>query len=227
MRLVGGGPAPSGWARLDLDAVGAALAGGSRSEAGGPSVAADEARRFLEGYRYVDLLLAERVDLFAYGASRHLLELNHLVLVGVTPERRQQFAAHLAATEARFYDGGEAGGFGELHAWYRRNAGRPPRALAAGAFVQLVSTPQLFVEGNQRTALLLASYLLARGGLPPVVPGPDDWPRFEALAGRVVAIDRRGIAAGVALMLASHRVAEFLAAAGDRRLLAAGVGAGA
>lgn len=222
MLLGNGARAAGAWARLDLEAVAAALAGGKGAEVG-PCLAADEARRFLEGYRYVDRLLAERVDLFAYGQSRHLLELNHRVLVGVTPERRTQFAAHLAATERRFYEGGEAGGFGELHAWYRRNAGRPARALAAGAFVQVVSAPQLFVEGNQRTALLLAGYLLARGGLPPVVP--VDWARFEALAGRVVAIDRRGIAAGVAVMLASHRVGEFFAAAGDPRLLAAGVGA--
>ncbi|MFO1143782.1 MAG: hypothetical protein U1E59_15665 [Amaricoccus sp.] len=218
IRLVGEATAADAWARLDLGAVAAVLAGGAPTEAGA-CLAADETRRFLEGYRYVDRLLGERIDLFAYGESGHLLELNHRVLVGITPERRQQFATHLAATERRFYDGGEAGGFGELHAWYLRNAGRPARALAAGAFVQVVSTPQLFVEGNQRTALLLACYLLARGGLPPVVP--RDWAGFEALAGRVVAIDRRGIAAGVALMLAGHRVGEFLAAAGDPRLLAA------
>ncbi len=141
------------------------------------------------------------------------------MLCGVTPERRQQFAAHIAATERRFYDSGEDGGFGELHAWYRRNRNRPPRALAAGAFVEMVSTPQLFVEGNQRTALLLASYLLARAGQPPVVVRAGDWPRFEAIADRVVAIDRRSITGGIGLTFAAQRAGDFFATVADRRFL--------
>ena len=132
----------------------------------------------MEGYRYVDALLAERVDVFAYGQSRHLLELNHRVLCGITPERRTQFAAHLAETERRFYDRGD-GGIGELHDWVQRNRTRPARALAAGVFVHAVSTPQLFIEGNRRTAVLVASYLLARGGLPPVVVTAASYPALR------------------------------------------------
>ena len=65
-----------------------------------------------------------------------------------------------------------------------------------------VSTPQLFIEGNRRTALLLASYLLARGGLPPVVVTAESYPRFDEISERAVAIDRRGFASGIALTLA-------------------------
>jgi hypothetical protein len=144
----------------------------------------------------------------------------------VTPERRLQFAAHIRATEQRFYDGGEEGGYGELHAWYRRNRGRPARPLAAGAFVGIVSTPQLFVEGNQRTALLLASYLLARGGLPPVVIGAEGWAGFEAVSDRIVAIDRRRLGAGIALGFAAQRVADRLDATADPRFLGAAAPAG-
>jgi hypothetical protein len=208
---------PGGWARLDLDAIGRVI--GAIPEPRAP--AGDEVRRFQEGYRYVDALLAERTDIFAYGQSRHLLELNHRVLCGVTPERRRQFAAHVAATERRFYDGGEEGGYGEMHAWYPRHHGRPTRTLAAGAFVETVSSPQLFVEGNQRTAILLASYLLARGGLPPVVVRPEDWPRLETISDRVAPIDRTGLAAGITLTFAGQRVNDFFTGIADPRFLLA------
>ena len=208
---------PGGWARLDLDEIGHVI----RAIPEPQGAAGDEVRRFLEGYRYVDALLAGRIDIFEYGQSRHLLELNHRVLCGVTPERRLQFAAHIAATERRFYDHGEDGGFGEMHAWYRRNRTKPLRTLAAGAFVQMVSIPQLFVEGNQRTALLLASYLLARGGLPPVVVRPEDWARFEAVCDRVVRVDRIGLTAGITLTFATQRVSEFFLAISDPALLLA------
>src|SRR4029079_16999472 len=97
---------PGGWARLALDAIGRGI--GAIPEPRSP--AGDEVRRFQEGYCYVDALLAGRVDIFAYGQSRHVLELIPRVRCGVTPERRRQFAAHIAATERRFYDGGEEGG---------------------------------------------------------------------------------------------------------------------
>ena len=172
----------------------------------------------MEGYRYVDHLLAERVDIFAYGQSRHLLELNHRVLCGISPERRTQFAGHLAETERRFYDPRD-GGIGELHEWVKRNRTKPAYTLAAGVFVVAVSTPQLFIEGNRRTATLLASYVLARAGLPPLVVSPQDYPRFDEISERALAIDRGGFASGIALALAVHRTADFLLATADPRFL--------
>src|SRR5688500_2306722 len=97
------------WARLDLAAIAAALdaAREAKLRAGldpTPEAAADVSRRVLEGYRYIDELLAERVELFAYGGSARILELNLRVLCGVTPERRVAFADHVEATRAWFYD---------------------------------------------------------------------------------------------------------------------------
>ena len=86
------------------------------------------------------------------------------------------------------------------------------RAGGRGLRRRSVSTPQLFIEGNRRTALLLASYLLARGGLPPLVVTAADYPRFDAISERALAIDRRGFASGIALTLAASRVADFLQA---------------
>ena len=210
------------WGRLDLTAIGDVLeAIGARPSGAtidGEPVTNDVLRRLMEGYRYVDALLAERVDVFAYGQSKHLLELNHRVLCGITPERRTQFAGHIAETERRFYDRG-LGGIGELHDWVQRNRTRPARTLAAGVFVYVVSTPQLFIEGNRRTAVLVASYLLARGGLPPVVITAESYPSFDEVAERAVAVDRNGFASGIGLTLAIHRVADFLQATADPRFL--------
>jgi hypothetical protein len=188
------------WDRLELAVIAGALPGGGDD---------DVSRRLLDGYRYVDELLGGRIDVFAWGQSRHILELNHRVLCGVTPERRRQHADHIAETERHFYDD-PTGGIAALRDWYERNRGRAACALASGIFVQAVSTPQLFIEGNRRTALLMASYVLARAGLPPLVVPADEMPRFHALSDRVVAIDRNGIASGISLNAAAHRVGELI-----------------
>jgi PBP superfamily domain len=44
---------------------------------------------------------------------------------------------------------------------------------AAGAYVRMLSRPQLFIEGNHRTGALLMSYILVRDGLPPFVLSTD------------------------------------------------------
>ena len=94
------------------------------------------------------------------------------------------------------------GGIGELHEWAKRNRNRSrARTLAAGVFVVAVSTPQLFIEGNRRTATLLASYVLARAGVPPLVVTPNDYPQFDEISERALAIDRGGFASGFALTL--------------------------
>ena len=211
------------WSRLDLleieavlQAVGAGLAGVPAGP--GVLITPDVLRRFLEGYRYVDALLAERINIFAYGQSRHLLELNHRVLCGISPERRTQFAAHLAETERRFYETPD-GGIAQLHDWAERNRSKPARSVAAGVFVHAVSTPQLFIEGNRRTATLLASYILARSGLPPLVVSPQDYRRFDEISERALAIDRGGFASSIALTLAVHRTADFLLDVADPRFL--------
>ncbi len=211
------------WSRLDLSeieavlqAVGAELNG--IPTAPGELITPDVLRRFLEGYRYVDALLAERIEIFAYGQSRRLLELNHRVLCGISPERRTQFAAHLAETERRFYETPD-GGITQLHDWAERNRSKPARTFAAGVFVHAVSTPQLFVEGNRRTATLLASYILARSGLPPLVVSPQTYRRFDEISERALAIDRGGFASSIALTLAVNRTADFLLDVADSRFL--------
>lgn len=203
-----------GWARLDLGAIAASLEATrqSREGQGGDDemLGADATARLVTAYAHVDDLLARRVELFGYGSSEHVLELNTRVLCGVTPERRVQFAGHIMATTTWFYDraGGDIGGLAE---WIRVHQNQAPRWLAAGAFVHVVSSPQLFIEGNRRTGALIASYLLARSGLPPLVVTPDLYPAYQAVSEPLASIDRTSFLGTIAGRRAATRIAAFLA----------------
>lgn len=160
-------------ALIDLSAIEAAL---DRllfvERQGGPALAcgacepmtADSLRRMLEGYAYVNCLLRDGVDLFRYGASVHWLELNHVVLCGSTPATRAQFQDHMIETEHWFYDQ-----IGSRIEWGAMTRSRDPVWWAAHVFLHVTSSPQLFIEGNRRTASLIASVILANGGCAPMV----------------------------------------------------------
>jgi hypothetical protein len=122
----------------------------------------------LAGYAYVDTLVADGVDLFALGNSKHFLELNTLVLCGTSPARRAAYAGHIDATERRFYEE-QQGGVRDLVEWQALHKDESCWKQAAGAYVRILSAPQLFIEGNHRTGALVMSYLLVRGNQPPFV----------------------------------------------------------
>jgi hypothetical protein len=208
-------------ARLDLGAIEAALRARADDEAryaertGDAALDADVARRMTEGYALVDAFLAEGRDPLALGQSRALLELNHTVLCGGSPERRAEHAAHLAATEARFYGDHEAGADG-FYDWLDRHRSGDAAAFAARLYVRIVSSPQLFVEGNQRTAALCASHALLAAGAAPLVVDAALAVAFAPVARACRAVDRERLLAPLF---------GWLAARGFRRLLAGAPGA--
>jgi hypothetical protein len=120
------------------------------------------------GYHFVDDLLAQHADLFAMGNLKLLLELNAVVLCGLDEGVRAQAAAHLAATEQRFYEQ-EGGGIRDVVEWYAVHRAGSPWRRAAGVYISILSEPELFIEGNHRTGALVMSYILAREGRPPFV----------------------------------------------------------
>jgi hypothetical protein len=122
----------------------------------------------LAGYAFVDTLVADGVDVFALGQLKHLLELNALVLCGASEARRAAHTAHRAATERRFYDEPDAG-IQDVVEWHAGHADEPAWSRAAGVYVRMLSTPQLFIEGNHRTGVLVMSQILMSAGLPPFV----------------------------------------------------------
>lgn len=122
----------------------------------------------LEGYALIDDYVARGIDLFDLQQLNLMLEINATVLCGSDPERRVEFAQHLIATEAHFFNNVE-GGIKDLYNWYCSYGSDSVWKRAAGVYVRILSKPQLFIEGNNRTGSLIVSYLLMRAGLPPFV----------------------------------------------------------
>lgn len=127
----------------------------------------------LAGYTYIDNAIAKGFDLLKLGNLSHLIELNTLVLCGEDPVKRDQFSAHLKATEQLFYDQ-HRGGIGDIMEWYEMHKDESIWRRSAGVYIRMLSRPQLFFEGNHRTAALVMSYLLAREGQPPFVLSVDN-----------------------------------------------------
>ncbi|WP_455924484.1 hypothetical protein [Pseudomonas putida] len=122
----------------------------------------------VEGYALIDDYVARGIDLFALQHLDLMLELNATVLCGRDPARRLEYAQHLVATEAHFFNNVE-GGIKGLHSWYCGYRSDSVWKRAAGVYVRILSKPQLFIEGNNRTGSLIVSYLLMRAGQPPFV----------------------------------------------------------
>jgi len=125
-------------------------------------------RNVVEGYALIDEYVARGVDLFDLQQLNLMLEINATVLCGRDPARREEYAQHLAATEEHFFNNVE-GGIKDLYNWYCAYRSESVWKRAAGVYVRILSKPQLFIEGNNRTGSLIVSYLLMRAGLPPFV----------------------------------------------------------
>lgn len=211
---------------MNLQEIGGALAGlmnastrpGAEEFDNKEPLSADIIRRMMDGYAYVNDLVHGGVDLFNYGSSHHWLELNHLVLCGKTPERREQFRVHIEQTERRFYDDA-VGGIGERVEWLLRHRSSAPEALAAGIFLHVTSSPQLFIEGNRRTATLIASYALVSHGLPPLVVTAQDSRAFFTLTDGCKHIDRSRWDHALAFRRESSKMQQFIHETADTHYL--------
>ena len=163
----------------------------------------------LAGYAFVDALLTEGVDVFAMGHLKHLLEMNAIVLCGTSPARRALHAGHIEATERRFYEE-RAGGVEDLVRWYRIHEGESAWDRAAGAYVRMLSKPQLFVEGNHRTGALIMSYILVRDGRPPFVLSADSAAAYFDPSAVIRDVDKNSPAMFFRLSAIKQRLAKLL-----------------
>ena len=174
----------------------------------------------LAGYALVDAFVADGIELFAMGHLKHLLELNTTVLCGVSPERRAAHAAHVAATERRFYDERAAGIEDEM-GWLGRHAADPVWTRAAGVYLRILGKPQLFIEGNHRTGALVMSYLLMREGRPPFVLSVDNAAVYFGRSAIMRDADKTRATTFLRRLVSRRRLAALLVAAADRRHLCA------
>jgi hypothetical protein len=143
---------------------------------------------------------------------------NHLVLCGATPARRAEFAHHIAATERRFYQDHECGA-DSFYDWADENRRLKPLVFAAGVYWRIVGTPQLFIEGNQRTATLVASFVLGRRGLPPLVWTKETFDAFASLSAACKATDRRRLLSTIWSAALDRRLQSFIALTADTHFL--------
>jgi hypothetical protein len=164
----------------------------------------------LAGYALIDRCVNEGVDLFDLQQVDRLLEINTTVLCGTSRERRQEYANHVAATEARFFHNEH--GVRDLLEWYDMHRKESVWKRAAGVFVRILSKPQLFIEGNHRSASLIASFLLLREGLPPFVLTVDNAVAYFNPASVVRRVPKKGIRALFQLPKIRKRYAELMLA---------------
>jgi hypothetical protein len=177
--------------------------------------------RMMAGYAAVDGFVAQKVDLLSFGRLKLILELNALVLCGRDPAIRADAAGHLAATESRFYEKVD-GGIRDIFEWHEMHAGEAPWLRAAGVYIRMLSTPELFVEGNHRTGTLLMSYLLAREGRPPVVLTPENAKPLLDQSAQFKRQRKTGVLFGLRMPGMKRRFAAFLEAQANPALLRPG-----
>jgi hypothetical protein len=170
------------------------------------------------GYALLDSLLADGTDVLAPGNLKQLLELNTMVLCGTSAERRAAYAPHVAATERRFYDDRNAG-IEDLMDWCALHADEPAWMRAAGVYVRVLATPQLFIEGNHRTGALMMSYVLARQGQPPFVLSVDNAVPYFTVSAALREITKGSAATLFRNVAPRRRLADLLAAHSDYRYL--------
>jgi hypothetical protein len=214
--------------RIDLAAVHTSLRSLQRDwyeAVGSLSVARDPlddrvVDNMLAGYSFIDALVTSRIDVLAPGNLKHLLEMNSLVLCGTSPARREDYRRHIQATEHRFYEERE-GGVQDLVEWYAMHRDDAVWSRAAGAYVRMLSRPQLFIEGNHRTGALLMSFILVGSGRPPFVLSADAAPAYFDPSVSISHVDKKNPTTYFQLSRVRDRLATLLVEHSDPRHLLA------
>ena len=163
----------------------------------------------VSGYALVSQLLEANVELFALGSSAHLLELNTRVLCGTDEQKRREYKKHIAATDRYFY-GRTDGGIQDLMEWYALHRHETVWQRAAGIYIRILSEPQVFIEGNDRTGTLVMSYILAKEGKPPFVLNPANAKAYFDASALIKRLPRNGLGNLFRLPRLKARIADFL-----------------
>jgi len=123
------------------------------------------ASNIVEAYSFLNHLLKRKIDLFSPAGRHSLLELNHLVLCGSNASKRSEYYQHVLETRKKFNNT-----IIPIKQWVIGHKNMPdPYTLASGYYCRSLSQPQLFIEGNHRTANIVLNYLLLSRGEPPLI----------------------------------------------------------
>ncbi len=163
----------------------------------------------MTGYTLVNQLLEANVELFAIGNSAFLLELNTRVLCGTDEQQRREYHKHIVASNRYFYERTDAG-IQDLSDWYELHQHGTVWHRAAGIYIRILSEPQLFIEGNDRTGALVMSYLLAKEGHPPFVINEKNAKTYFQFSFQIKTLPRNSLFRLVRIPLLQTVIANFI-----------------
>jgi prophage maintenance system killer protein len=163
----------------------------------------------MSGYALINQLLEAKIDLFALGSSSYLLELNTRVLCGTNEQKRREYHKHIEANYKYFYERTGAG-INDLYEWYTLQRHEPVWYRAASLYIRILSEPQVFIEGNDRTGALVMSYILAKEGLPPFVLTATNAKAYFESSTQIKKLPRNGLANLFRLPRLKARIADYL-----------------
>jgi len=163
----------------------------------------------ITGYALINHLLEANIDLFALGSSAYLLELNTRVLCGTSEEKRSEYHKHITANYRYFYERTDAG-IHDLAEWYALHRHESVWHRAASIYIRILSEPQVFIEGNDRTGALVMSYILAKEGQPPFVLTTANAKVYFESSALIKKFPRNGLANLFRLPLLKARIAGLL-----------------
>jgi prophage maintenance system killer protein len=163
----------------------------------------------ISGYVLIDHLLEANIDLFALGRSSYLFELNTRVLCGTSEQKRREYHKHIAANNRYFYERTDAG-IHDLYEWYTLHRHESVWHRAAGIYIRILSEPQVFIEGNDRTGALVMSYILAKEGQAPFVLTAANAKAYFESSALIKKLPRNALASLFRLPLLKARIAGFL-----------------
>jgi prophage maintenance system killer protein len=163
----------------------------------------------ISGYTFINQLLEANIELFALGSSSFLFELNTRVMCGTSEHKRREYHKYIAANNRYFYDRTDAG-IQDLAEWYALHRDESVWHRAAGIYIRILSEPQVFIEGNDRTGALVMSYILAKEGQPPFVLTAANAKAYFESSAWIKKLPRNGLANLFRLPLLKARIAGFL-----------------
>src|SRR5262249_58060330 len=112
-------------------------------------------------------------------------------------------------------------GVRDLLEWYDMHRGDSAWFRAAGTLIRVISKPQLYVEGNHRSATLAASWILGASGEPPFVLSVENAAGYFQPTSVIRDIAKGGAVALFRLPVLRRRLANFLGSQAVSRLLLA------
>jgi hypothetical protein len=163
----------------------------------------------ISGYSLINYLLEANIELFDLGNSAYLLELNTRVLCGTNEQKRIEYHKYIAANERYFYERTDAG-IQDLSEWYKLHRHESVWYLVASIYIRMLSEPQVFIEGNDRTGALVINYILAKEGQVPFVLTTANAKTYFKISALIKQLPRNGLVKMFRLPFLKARIADFL-----------------